>query len=232
MSFEKLLAELDELQVLAKSAPADEKIEGEGGDSDDATIAAAAADGEAAGDAEDAGEGEAGESHAEPDGDEIGGEGDGDGDEMPMGKSFRFVTDDGEEMEAVDGTELVKSLMARFNTNEESMTKALGVAVDLIKSQRDLIKSQGEAIASLQTKVERLAGEGRGRKTVVSVTEKPTPEMMTKSEPAGVSGEEFMAKAMDAQKAGRITALQVSVAETALIKGLAVPADIVKRVLV
>lgn len=233
MSFEKLLGELDELQALAKSAPADEKMEGEGvDDSDDSTIAAAAAEGEAAGEAEDAGEGAEGGEHAEPDADDMGGPSDGDADDEPMGKSFRFTLDTGEVMEALDGTEMVKSLMARFDTNEESMTKALGVAVDLIKSQGDLIKSQGEAIASLQNEVKRISGEGRGRKTVVSVAEKPTPEAMAKSEPAGVSSEEFMGKAMDAHKAGRITALQVSVAETALIKGLAVPADIVKRVLV
>lgn len=226
MSFEKLLSDLDELQKLQKSAPADEKPEAEDAadDADDAGIAAAAADagGEAAEKA--AEEGEGGE-HAEPDADNAGGPSDGDEDNEPMGKSFRFTLDDGQEVEAVDGTELVKSLMTRFDTTEESMTKALGSAIDLIKSQ-------GEAIATLQTEVKRLASEGRGRKTVVSVAEKPAAATMAKSEPAGVSGEEFMAKALDAQKAGRLTALQVSVAEASLIKGLAVPADIVKRVLV
>lgn len=238
MSFEKLLGELDELQKLAKSAPADDDTNGEGtDDGDDAGIAAAAAaDGEAAG-----GEGAGGDAgmddddeaaaHAEPDGDEGAGEGDGDGDEQ-MGKSFRFTLDDGQEVEAVDGTELVKSLIARFDsfgaesaTKEEAMTKALGVAVDLIKSQ-------GEAISSLQTEVKRLASEGRGRKTVVSVAEKPAAGTMAKSEPAGISGDEFMAKCLAAQAAGRITGLDVAKAEGFLLKGLAVPADIVKRVLV
>ncbi len=230
MSFEKLLSDLDELQSLQKSATADELKEGEGAaDSDDTEIAAAAADGggEAA---EAAAEGE-GDAHAEPDADDMGGPSDGDEDNEPMGKSFRFTLDDGQEVEAVDGTELVKSLMARFDTTEESMTKALGATVDLIKSQGDLIKSQGEAIASLQSEVKRLTSEGRGRKTVVSVAEKPAAGTMAKSEPAGISGDEFMAKALSAQKAGRITALEVSKAEGYLLKGLAVPADIVNRVL-
>lgn len=241
MSFEKLLGELDELQKLAKSAPADDDTNGEGtADGDDAGIAAAAADGEAAGGDEagagdDAGaagdDGAAAAAHAEPDGDEGAGEGNGDGDEQ-MGKSFRFTLDNGDEVEAIDGTELVKSLIARFDsfgaesaTKEEAMTKALGVAVDLIKSQ-------GEAIASLQTEVKRLASEGRGRKTVVSVAEKPAAGTMAKSEPAGISGDEFMAKCLAAQAAGRITGLDVAKAEGFLLKGLAVPADIVKRVLV
>lgn len=251
MSFEKLLGELDELQKLNKSAPADDETNGEGvgeGDGDDAGIAAAAADGEAAGADVDAGAGddagadadEGAAGHAEPDGDEGAGAGagDGDGDET-MGKSFRFTLENGEEVEAVDGTEMVKSLIARFDAfgadavqKEESMTKALGVAVDLIKSQGDLIKSQGEAIGSLQNEVKRLASEGRGRKTVVSVAEKPAAGTMAKSEPAGVSGDEFMAKCLAAQAAGRITGLDVAKAEGFLLKGLAVPADIVKRVLV
>lgn len=223
MSFEKLLSDLDELQKLQKSAPADDQLDAEGEGaadvSDDADIAAAAAEGADAGD------------HAEPDADDFGGKPDGDADDELMGKSFRFTLEDGQEVEAVDGTELVKSLMARFDAfgstvaqKEEAMTKALGAAVDLIKSQ-------GEAIASLQTEVKRLASEGRGRKAVVSVAEKPAAGTMMKSEPAGISGEEFMAKALSAQKVGRITALEVSKAEGYLLKGLAVPADIVNRVL-
>lgn len=245
MSFEKLLGELDELQKLNKSAPADD-ANGDGvgdGDGDDAGIAAAAADGAAAGGDDGAGAGDdagaagddgaAAAAHAEPDGDEGAGAGDGDGDgDEQMGKSFRFTLDNGEEMEAIDGTKLVKSLIARFESfgveaasKEEAMTKALGVTVDLIKSQ-------GEAIASLQSEVKRLASEGRGRKTVVSVAEKPAAGTMAKSEPAGVSGDEFMAKCLSAQAAGRITGLEVAKAEGYLLKGLAVPADIVKRVLV
>lgn len=224
MSFDKLVSDLDELQKLQKSEAADdESLDGSaGGDDDDDEIVAAAADGAGA------------DAQAEPDGDEGDGAIDDDGaeDDASFGKSFRFTLDSGDEVEAVDGTELVKSLMTRVEALEGSgvsagaeMTKALGVAVDLIKSQ-------GEAISSLRNEVKRLASEGRGRKTVVSVAERPAPESMAKSEPAGVSGEVFMAKALEAQKAGRITALQVSVAEGALTKGLAVPADIVKSVLV
>jgi hypothetical protein len=46
-----------------------------------------------------------------------------------------------------------------------------------------------------------------------------------------MSGEEFMAKALEAQTAGRINALQVSIAETHLNERKAPPADIVRAVL-
>ena len=55
---------------------------------------------------------------------------------------------------------------------------------------------------------------------------------MAKAEPNGVSGEEFLSECLAAQSAGRITALDVSKAEGYLLKGLPVPADIIKRVLV
>lgn len=207
MSFEKLLGELEELHALRKSMPGDD------GDQDDAEISAAAAD-------PDNEDGDSDNDPPEQDDDEL------------MGKSLRLQTEDGERIEAIDGTELVKSLMGRleklegagYAAIEESMTKALGVAVDLIKSQ-------GEEIALLKSEVSRLANQGRGRKAALSVVEKPEATTMAKSEPAGVASGEFMAKALAAQAAGKITGLQVSIAETALSKGLAVPADIVNRVL-
>lgn len=221
MSFEKLLGDLQELQDLQKAqAPAAVA------EDDDEKVAAAAADSGVDTQAEQPG-GDA----TEPDGDEGAGAGDGDGDEEPMGKSFEFVGEDGQKHEAVDGTELVKSLMAKIDTQESSMTKALGVAVDLIKSQGDLLKSQGEQIADLTGRIERLSNEGRGRKATVSVAEKPAAGELQKSEPAGVSGQEFMTKALAAQADGKLTGRDVAIAETSLQKGLAVPADIVKRVL-
>lgn len=219
MSFEKLLEELDSLQTLAKSAPAD--------DADDAGIAEAAADAEE-GDADVEGD----EGHAEPDGDEgMGGEGDGDGDE-PMAKSFSFKLENGEEIDAIDGTELVKSLIERFDSQEEAMAKAMGGVVELLKSTTDTIREQGALIKSLQGDVKRLGGEGRGRKTVVSVAEKPAVgETLAKSEPEGMNPNEFMAKALSAQQSGKITGLEVSIAETSLNKGMPVPQNIVRRVL-
>lgn len=209
MSFEKLLGELEELQALQKSEAADNDL---GGDEDDKKIAEAAESSNAD------------DNEKEPDGDENGEvEGDDDGDE-PMGKSFAFTLDSGEVVEAIDGTELVKSLMGRIDSQEENMHKAMNIALDLIKSQ-------GTQITLLKSELAKIGNAGRGRKTVVSVAEKPAPETMQKSEPAGVSGEEFMAKCLSAQSAGKLTALQVSIAETSLQKGLAVPADIINKVL-
>ena len=205
MSFEKLLGELEEFQSMQKSEPANdnEKV----GDDDDKKIAEAAEEND--------------ENHAEAD-DENGSEEA--TDDESMGKSYSFQLDSGETIDAVDGTELVKSLMTKIDGQEASMTKAMAVTLDLIKSQ-------GEQISALKTEVTRLGSEGRGRKTVVSVAEKPAAGTMQKSEPVGLSGEEFMTKALAAQAAGRITALEVSIAEGSLLKGLPVRGDIINKVI-
>lgn len=213
--YEKLL---EELETMAKAMPGDDAA-------DDDKIAAAAA--EANPDAD-------GDGKNDVTGDDIdaGGEGAGaddgagDGDET-MGKSFALKLEDGTELEAIDGTELVKSLMARVESNEGTVMKALGTAVDLLGKQGDMIKS-------LQDEVKKLAGEGRGRKTVVSVSEKPVAgATMAKSQGAadGLSANEFMAKALAAQASGRLTGLDVARAESALNKGLPVPRDVVNRVI-
>ena len=115
--------------------------------------------------------------------------------------------------------------MSKIDDQEVSVKKIIGTTLDLIKSQ-------GEQISALKTEITKLGSEGRGRKTVVSIAEKPTTGTMEKSEPAGLSGEEFMTKALAAQVAGRLTALDVSIAEASLLKGLPIRADIVNKVLV
>lgn len=207
--FEKLLGEIASLateqETMTKALPADDGA-------DEEKIQAAAAEGGSDGDEDDAG-----------------GAADGDADDAgkgkPMAKSFKLTLEDGTEIEAQDGAEMVKSLQERVEKNEETMAKALGSAVELIKGQASLIKSLSEKVA-------KLAGEGRGRKTVVSIVEKPAPgaSTMAKSEPVGLTPDQFFAKALSAQKEGRITGTEIAVAEACLNRGEQIPASIIQRV--
>lgn len=206
--FDKLMQELNGLQadqeLMTKALPADD---GE----DEEKIQAAAAEG--------------GSDHQEPDGDEDGkGEGDGDADNKPMAKSFKFTLEDGTEVEAEDGTELVKSLQARVETTEQTMAKALEQTLNLVKGQSELIKS-------MQDQIKKLSGEGRGRKTVVSVVEKPVGTMVKSMQPEGVSPDEFFAKALTAQREGRISGSEIALAETMLNRGQQIPPAILQRVM-
>ena len=217
--FDQLMAELNQLgqdqEQMAKALPADDG-------KDEAKIQAAAAEGGL-----DGGEG-GGEAAASTGGE--GGDADdqGNGEGGEMAKSFQMTLDDGTVIEAVDGTEMVKALGNRLTATETTMAKALGDAVNLIKGQSDMIKS-------LSDQVKKLSGEGRGRKAVLSVVEKPAPmaATMAKSQQAeGVTPEIFFAKALDAQKAGRISGTDIAVAESCLNRGQAIPENIVQRVMV
>ena len=199
---------LGELETLAKAQPAggDDKIvaaaaegggQGEGEMSEEERAAAEAAAAEAAA----AGEG------------------------GKMAKSFEVTLADGTKVQAQDGTELVKALQERLETNETVMAKALETAVALIKSQ-------GERIEALSGKLAAIGGEGKGRKAVLTVVEKPAGTPMAKSTTEeGMKPEEFMAKALDAQKLGRITGIEVATAEAYLNRGQPVPANIIASVL-
>lgn len=225
MSFQKLL---DDLEALSSSKPADlAKAIGEGaegdadggagegdadGDADDDAIAAAAADGADAG------------------GDDAGGDDEGDA----LGKSLKIIGEDGEEQEAIDATDLIKSLVDRVESTETDMTKALTKVADLLKSQ-------ATEIGALRGQVGKLASAGRGRRAVLAVSEKPALSKALGGEgaeggeggeqPEGMPADQFMAKAMEACTAGRITGLDVSRCEAYINRGQDVPESLKSKVL-
>lgn len=190
-----------------------------GSDKDDEEIHEAAGEGAAESEAAEIEAGEDG--HAEPDGDENGKDkdGDGDGKEM-MGKSFMIETDSGEQVEAYDATELVKSLMGKTAATEEFVGKAIAQMTTVIGGQSQMIKS-------LQTELNALKGAGRGRKAVVTINEPPK-EQMNKSMPAG--RDDIMTKCMSAFDQGKLSGLDVSRAESYLNNRQPVPADILAKI--
>lgn len=241
MSFEALL---QEFEGLAKSMASE-------GDADDKRIQAAAnseeggeggdgqGNGNGVGTGDDAGNGDgqgAGAAGGDGDADNKGGAADGDADdkggESTLGKSFTATGENGEPLELIDGTELVKSLMDRVETNESQAIAVMGSLGDLIKSQTQTLQSQGQLIKSLQEKVDALGTEGRGRKATVTLSQKPSQEHMAKSQSGDeeITGSQFLAKCLQAQAAGRLTGMDVSRAQIALNQGVSVPADIVSRV--
>lgn len=153
----------------------------------------------------------------------------GKGEKEPMAKSFSLTLEDGTVIEAQDGAEMVKALGDRVTMSEANFAKALGGALNLIKGQAELLKS-------MQGQMTKLSGEGRGRKAVLSVVEKPAPgaaaaNMAKSMQPEGMSSETFFAKALDAQRAGRVSGSDIAMAEASINRGEAIPAGIVQRVM-
>lgn len=204
---------LNELETLAKAQPAE----------GDEKIVAAAAEGGGQGEGDDEIEGQDGAAAAGGQGGAAPADTPKD-DGEPMGKSFRVTMPDGTEAEAVDGTAMLKALQNRIDTEGQTMAKSMEAAVSLLKAQAERIDVLTKAVANL-------AGTGRGRKAVVSVADKPA-TTLAKSEPTqGLSPEQFMVKALDAQKAGRLSGLEVATAEASLNRGQPVPADIIAKAL-
>lgn len=208
MSYEKLL---DDLETLQKSYAAEE---------DDKKIQAAAA--EAKGEEDEEELDENGKPIVKPAAKKDGEE------DVPMAKSFIVTTADGEKHEAVDGTELIKSL----NDKVEALQKgAESEKTDLTKSLTilaDVIKSQGALIKSLNDKVEIISNQGAGRKSVTT----PTPAMIKSLQSdQPLSGQEFMLKANAAFDAGRITGKDLTVCDVALRMGSTLDQNLVNKIL-
>jgi len=204
--FDELLKSLqtvaDDNEELAKALPTD--------DADDEKVEAAA---------EEAG---AVDPDADPAADEP------EDDKEPMAKS---ITIDGEEFEAVDATELIKSLTDRIGSNESVLAKALETTVAALNSQSTLIKS-------LQAEVKSLGAQGRGRKTVLTVLEKPgitssTPaETLAKSQSQdGVTHEEFFAKANSLFDCKKISGSELNMISVSLREKQPIDQKLVTKIL-
>jgi hypothetical protein len=214
--FEQLLGELQaDNEAMAKALPADDG-------KDDKKIQAAAGEG--------GGDGGAGAAAgaANPDDDDD----DDDDAGTPMGKSLTLTDADGNPVDAIDGTELVKSLMeevgalkGQVGTQETTMAKAL-------ESTLGVVKSQGALIKSLIARVDALSGQGRGRKTVLAVTEKVVATGLAKSQPEeGLTPQEFLAKSEAAFNAGRITGLEFTTVDVSLRSNVAIDQSLISKVL-
>jgi hypothetical protein len=128
----------------------------------------------------------------------------------PMAKSFKLKLDDGTEVDAVDGTGMLKALGARDERGAAALTKVFAI-----------LNARGEMLKSLQGDVARLSGAG-GRAAKA--------REIAKSAASDVTPEQFFAKALSAQAAGKLSSEDIARAESHLNRGLAVPTDIVARV--
>lgn len=224
MSFDALLADLDALQKAAPPAKpknhAEPDADNAGGpldnDHDDALIQQAAS-----GDADDDGTPD-GEDLPEPDEDvkakgKRAGKDDEDEDEDDdedddedeyLGKAFTMTGPDGETIRAYDGAALLKGFHQRLSALESAVLKTLQAQTALIKS--------------LRAEVTTLQEQGRGRKTVLNIHEKPVGHFAS-SPPTPKA---LLAKALSAQKTGQLTGQDVARIETYLGRGLELPPDL------
>jgi hypothetical protein len=76
------------------------------------------------------------------------------------------VDAEGNPVDAIDATDMIKSLQDKVGEQDNVLAKALGGIGTILKKQNDLIKS-------LQDGMSKLANQGTGRKAVFMAVEKP-----------------------------------------------------------
>jgi len=167
----------------------------------------------------------------------------------PLGKSMTFTLEDGTQIEAFDGGEMLKALSERVDSDGESVKKLLGQTIMLLSTQNGqiaeltkslteagaLVKSQGETITTLRADFDALRNEPAGRKSVTNPAGAGGGTPLAKSLNNGGDGDglppnEFLAKCLDLQKEGRMTLQEVATAEAAIGSGVAVPDGIRTKV--
>jgi len=217
MSFEKLL---DDLETLQKSFGDDDKA-------GDEKIAAAAADAGTSNDDEEDDEAKARKAaEADKDKDKGGKDCDDKGEGKPFGKSMTLTDADGNAVEAVDATELVKSLneqvgalTAGIEGDRAALTKSIETLTSIATKQQEMIKS-------LRADMAAFSNQGRGRK---SVTE-PNVDLQKGGE-APLNASTLMAKANAAYDAGRINGKELTVVDVALRYGHDIDQSITNRIM-
>lgn len=143
-----------------------------------------------------------------------------------FGKSFEFTDAEGKKQTAVDATELVKSIIARQESAEGVLAKAL-------EGFTSVVNKQGELIKSLSAQVAELKSQGRGRKAVLSVAEKPDAGIMAKSQSKddGVTAEQFFAKANAAFDAEKISGKDLNVISVCLRTNNPIDPTLIQKVM-
>lgn len=132
-----------------------------------------------------------------------------------MGKSFAAVGADGKPVKLVDASDLLKSLTSRLDGTDEILAKALtGIGATLA--------SQNAMIKSLQETVQAQSLQGRGRKTLLAVLDKPeigglmAKSMQDEGTPGKITGAELMAKSHAAYDAKAITGTELTTIDVCL----------------
>lgn len=143
-----------------------------------------------------------------------------------FGKSFEFTDAAGNKQQAVDATDLVKSLMERQEATDDTLTKAL-------TTMTGTLQKQGELIKSMAAQIKDLSSQGRGRKTVLAINEKPDAGTLAKSEGAsdGVTAEQFFAKAHAAFDAGKLTGRELTVIDVCKRSNQPIEQSLIQKVL-
>jgi len=213
---------VDDLNALTQSSQDTLKkaLDPDGEDEDKKILAAE-------GDGEDKGKKEGG------DDENIDSDEDGSDDDI-LGKSMTVTLEDGTKMEAFDGGEMLKSLIAenkalavRVDGADAQILKAMNVTVDAIGTLQKAMTAQAKEISELKKSLDAIGDQGRGRKTLINVHEKTAVGGNEGTE--GISGQDLLSKALSLQGDGKMNSSEVALVDTCVGRGELPPENLLKR---
>lgn len=139
-------------------------------------------------------------------------------------KSFRVTLESGEEAEAYDATLMVKAMHAQATRQAATIADLqarLAGADKVLAKLPEMMKALTAQIAEQGTLIKALREAPAGRQSV-TVTPGGTPTKATRGD--------ILAKALDAQKDGRIGGFEVASIEAHLNQGKAIPAHLARAI--
>ena len=211
--YQALLDELRELaaEPLAKANPPDAD------DAQDDADIKAAADGDADDDGELDGE------------DAVDDYDDRDDEGAPFGKSFQVTLADGRVIEAIDGQAAIGAMQEEIGALRDETRQALGQIAEALKQSTQLIKSLRTDNAELKNQMSAIGASGRGRKSLLTMHDKPAGGDPAPAAEAPAP-RELMAKALEAQRAGRISGVDVARIDAYLGRGAPLPESLLAQI--
>lgn len=147
------------------------------------------------------------------------------GGKHPVMKSITATDADGNAVEAVDATELLKSMQDTLDRHDGMLAKSLTPLMQAVVKQ-------GEVIKSLQDQISKLGNKGAGRQSVLVATSLNSGVSGSRSGTTGVpSREEFIAKATAAWEAQKLTGQELTACDVAIRESKPLDPSILKKVL-
>lgn len=146
-----------------------------------------------------------------------------------FGKSFQVTLADGRVIEAFDGQSAIGAMQEEIGALRDETRHALGQIAEALQQSTQLIKSLRSDNAELKTRMSAIGASGRGRKSLLTMHDKPAGGDPAPAAEAPAP-RELMAKALEAQRAGRISGVDVARIDAYLGRGAPLPESLLAQI--
>jgi len=152
-------------------------------------------------------------------------------DDDDFSKSLTVTTENGEQVQAFDGEQLIKSFNGKIKKQATDVEQVLTAQNGMIKSLTDIVTSQSKMLKSMNINMQALGNSGKGRKTVINVQEKPDLNKSLDAEDETIQPQVFHQMLSKALKGGAINPDEAVRAETQINSGQNPHPDVVSKVM-